>query len=100
MASQLIECPTARKLLSGPGKGPGCLQTLLRPSAVVCPVPRCQELIDASRLLCRRDWQLVPKRLRDRIWRTWRSGHRPGSFAHHLSVRLAIAACVVRRATD
>lgn len=98
MASQLIEGATARKLPSGPGKGPGRQQTLLRPAAVVCPVPGCHDLIDPSRLMCRRDWHLVPKWLRDRSWYTWDSGRRAGSHAHLASVRLAIAVCAVRRA--
>jgi len=98
MVSQLIDGATARKLLSGPGKGPGRQQTPLRLTAAVCPVPGCHELIDPSRLMCRRDWHRVPKRLRDRVWYTWRSGQGASGRAHRASVRLAIAVCMVRRA--
>jgi hypothetical protein len=98
MVSQLIEGATARKLLSGHGKGPGRQQTPLRPAAVVCPVPGCHELIDPSRLMCRRDWHRVPKRLRDRVWCTWRSGRGASSRAHRASTRLAIAVGMIRRA--
>ena len=97
MVSQLVEGVTARKLLSGPGKGPGRQQTPLRPTAVVCPVRSCHELIDPSRLMCRRDWHRVPKRLRDRVWKTWRSGQGASSRAHRASARLAVAVCMVRR---
>ncbi len=97
MVSQLIEGATARKLLSGPGKGPGRQQTSLRPTAVVCPVPSCHELIGPSRLMCRRDWHRVPKRLRDRVWYTWRSGQGASSRGHCAVARLAIAVCIVRR---
>jgi hypothetical protein len=97
MVSQLIERATARKLPSGPGKGPGRQQTPLRPAAVVCPVPGCHELIDPSRLMCRRDWHRVPRRLRDQVWYTWRSGQGASSRAHRASARLTIAVCMVRR---
>ena len=99
MTSQLIERPAARKLLSGPGKGPGRQRGPRGLTTIVgCPVPGCRELIDASRLMCRRDWQLVPQRLRGRVWQTWRSGLRAGSRAHRTAVRLAIGICAVRRA--
>jgi hypothetical protein len=42
--------------------------------------------------MCKRDWYLVPKVMRDRVWRTWRSGQGAHSRAHREAVRKAIAA--------
>lgn len=41
-------------------------------SAAPCPVPSCGGTAEAGRLLCRRCWFQVPKRLRDDVWHWWR----------------------------
>ena len=51
-----------------------------------CPVPGCGDPIDRTRLMCRRDWYLVPKQLRDRVWATWRSGQGAASREHQQAV--------------
>jgi hypothetical protein len=63
----------------------------LRPASR-CPVSRCGNQIDPSRLMCRVHWYLVPKQLRDRVWATWRSGRGAGSAEHQQAVLTAIAA--------
>ena len=47
--------------------------------------------------MCHRDWYRVPKRLRDRVWRTWRSGQQAASREHQEAVLKAIAAARVAR---
>jgi hypothetical protein len=42
--------------------------------------------------MCRRDWYQVPKRLRDQVWRTWRSGQEASTPEHQQAVLRAIAA--------
>jgi len=81
MSSQLAERPTPASLPAGRGKGPGG-QPLrsLRPGQ--CPVAGCGDPIDATRLMCRRDWNLLPAQLRDQVWVTWRSGHGAASREH------------------
>jgi hypothetical protein len=56
-------------------------------------VPGCRAQIDASRLMCRSHWYLVPKQIRDRVWATWRSGQGAYSVEHLETVRMAITAC-------
>jgi hypothetical protein len=62
-----------------------------------CAVPGCGEAIDPSRLMCRRDWYLVPKPMRDQVWCTWRSGQGAISREHEEAVRKAILASQSRR---
>jgi hypothetical protein len=61
-------------------------------------VPGCHAHIDPTRLMCRRDWYRVSKRLRDRVWATWRSGQAASSREHQHAVRAAISFCLVARA--
>ena len=92
MASQLKEEPGVSVMPGGPGRGPrGRLAEL--PRAGRCPIPGCRDLIDPSRLMCRRHWYLVPKQIRDRVWATWRSGEGALSKEHLETVRMAITAC-------
>jgi hypothetical protein len=96
MTSQLAERQTV-VAPRGRGRGPGGQPAGLPLRAGRCPVPGCGEEIDQTRLMCRRDWYLVPRQLRDRVWRTWRSGQRAGSREHQQAVLAAIAACQVAR---
>jgi hypothetical protein len=89
MTSQLAEDPTITALPAGVGRGPGGQPKGL-PSR--CPIAGCRDQIDPSRLMCRGDWYLVPKQLRDRVWATWRSGQGALSREHQEAVRTAIAA--------
>jgi hypothetical protein len=97
MTSQLAERQTSASLPTGRGKGPGGQPFLVPPPLDGCPVPGCGDLIDATRLMCSRDWNLLPKRLRDRVWATWRSGHGAASREHQQAVRQAIAAARAAR---
>jgi hypothetical protein len=101
MASHREDGPAVPPVPGGTGRGPcgprGRLAGLPRVGRypVRCPVPGCHDQIDASRLMCRRHWYLVPKQIRDRVWATWRSGQGALSKEHLETVRLAIVACQV-----
>ena len=100
MTSQLAERRDASALLGGHGRGPGGQPTGLRLMTGLCPVPGCGDLIDQTRLMCCRDWYQVPKRLRDQVWRTWRSGQEANSREHQQAVLQAIAAARLARLPD
>jgi hypothetical protein len=97
MTSQLVERQTLSALPRGRGKGPGGPKAGLPLPTGRCPVPGCGEQIDPTRLMCRRDWYLLPKKLRDRVWATWRSGQAASSSEHQQAVLKAIAACRAAR---
>jgi hypothetical protein len=97
MTSQLVERQNVAALPRGRGRGPGGRPTGLRLPAGLCPVPGCHDQIDRTRLMCRRDWYQVPKRLRDRVWRTWRSGQKATSREHREAVIKAVAAARAAR---
>jgi hypothetical protein len=97
MTSQLAEHHDVSALLGGRGRGPGGQPTGLLLPTDVCPVPGCDDQIDQTRLMCRRDWYQVPKRLRDQVWRTWRSGQEANSCEHQQAVLQAIAAARLAR---
>lgn len=92
MTCHLAERRGASALLGGRGRGPGGQPTGLLLPTGLCPVPGCGDQIDPTRLMCRRDWYQVPKRLRDQVWRTWRSGQNASSREHQQAVLQAIAA--------
>jgi hypothetical protein len=93
MTVQLVEGPAVRDLPAGRGRGPGAPLLALPHRASRCPVPRCGDQIDPSRLMCRTHWYRVPRPLRDHVWATWRSGHGGASHEHRAAVLMAIAAC-------
>jgi hypothetical protein len=95
--TQLAERQNLAALPRGRGRGPGGQPTGLHLPARHCPVPGCEEQIDRTRLMCRRDWYHVPKRIRDRVWRTWRSGCAAGSPDHQEAVLKAITAARIAR---
>lgn len=97
MGSQLAEHQAPASLPKGHGKGPGGQPQGLLPSRGRCPVPGCGCPIDATRLMCRRQWNLMPRQLRDQVWATWRSGLGAASHEHRQAVFEAIAACRVAR---
>jgi hypothetical protein len=97
MTSQLAERQDVSALPRGRGRGPGGQPTGLLLPAGRCAVPGCGDQIDPTRLMCRRDWYHVPKRLRDQVWRTWRSGQEASSRAHQQAVLHAIAAAHLAR---
>jgi hypothetical protein len=97
MTFQLAERRDQTALPRGRGRGPGGQPTGLELPACRCPVPGCEEQIDRTRLMCRRDWYAVPKRVRDRVWRTWRSGREASSREHREAVLKAIAAARLAR---
>jgi hypothetical protein len=92
MTSQLAERQTSASLPQGRGKGPGGQPEGLLPPPGRCPVPGCGDPIDVTRLMCRRDWNLLPRQLRDQVWATWRSGRGTASRQHQQAVLEAIAA--------
>jgi hypothetical protein len=89
MASRMNE--GREELVTGRGRGPGLPGPKVGPRARCCPVPGCGEMIDPSRLMCRPHWYLVPKRLRDWVWATGRSGEAAFSRQYHDAVLMAIA---------
>jgi hypothetical protein len=68
MHRHLIEHCTHRRLPAGRGRGPGGQAVQFGAPAGRCLVPGCGEVIDGSRLMCRRDWYAVPRPLRDLVW--------------------------------
>lgn len=99
MTSELVQLPGSTVLPHGPGRGPGGQPSDALPNSVGrCAVPGCDEQIDRSRLMCRRDWYQLPKQLRDRIWATWRSGRAAASPEHLRAVQTAIRFCQMARA--
>lgn len=93
MTCHLAGHQTPASLPKGRGKGPGGQPAgLLLPPPGRCPVPGCGKPIDGTRLMCRRDWNLAPKQLRDQVWSTWRSGRGAASREHQHAVLQAIAA--------
>jgi hypothetical protein len=97
MTDLLLERPARRALPSGRGKGPGGALLPLWSGPKRCPVIGCDKRIDPSRLMCRRDWHLVPYELRGRIWATWRSGEAAFSSKHQGAVHEAIASSQAAR---
>jgi hypothetical protein len=89
----MMTCQLAVQAVTGGlGRGPRGQLTTLFSGAERCPIPRCQDQIDPSRLMCRVHWYMIPKDLRDRVWFTWRSGHGAFSGEHKDAVRRALAA--------
>jgi hypothetical protein len=76
---------------SGHGKGPSWYAQVPSTQGSRCPVPGCDTQIDASRLMCRDHWYLVPKEIRDLVWATWRSGTANLSREHQDAVLWALA---------
>ena len=92
MTSHAVQDRTVTDLTAGRGRGPGGPLLSSDQPAGHCQVPRCDEQIDPSRLMCRGHWYRVPKQLRDRVWATWQSGHGTSSSEHQRAVRRAVAA--------
>ena len=40
----------------------------------VCHATRCKISVPPAMLMCKRHWFMVPKRIRDEVWRTYRTG--------------------------
>ena len=97
MTTELAERQNLAALPRGRGRGPGGQPTGLELPAGRCPVPGCEERIDQTRLMCRGDWYRVPKRQRDHVWRTWRSGREASSLQHQEAVLKAIASARIAR---
>lgn len=53
-----------------------------------CPVHGCSAHRKRWALMCARHWYTVPKSLRDRVWKEYRS--RPGSLPHRRACMDAI----------
>jgi hypothetical protein len=96
MTTQLAGRPAVAVLPHGRGRGPGGRDGLSLPQGQ-CPVPACGQQIDRTRLLCRDDWYRLPERLRDHVWRTWRSGAGSTSREHRRAVLTAISSCELAR---
>jgi hypothetical protein len=92
MTSQLAERAELAALPAGRGRGPSGQQTGLPLPVGICAVPGCGDQIDPTRLMCRSDWYQAPKRLRDKVRRTSRSGREAKGCAHQQAVLQAIAA--------
>src|SRR5712692_1936277 len=92
MSGKLAAGHLAAAVTAGRGRGPRSQLAALQPRASRCPIPGCGEQIDPTRLMCRRDWYLVPKELRDQVWATWRSGQGAFTREHQAAVLRAISA--------
>ena len=79
-----------KAVTGGRGRGPRGQLVTLWSGADWCPIPRCGRQIDPSRLMCRSHWYMVPKRLRDQVWATWRSGQGARSPEHRAAVHRAV----------
>jgi hypothetical protein len=97
MTVQLLDRSAIRTMPRGPGKGPGVVWLALPAAAKPCLVPGCGHPIDLSRLMCRHDWYLVPKPVRDRVWATWCSGYGVLTREHRAAVKEAIQLCQAGR---
>ena len=53
-----------------------------------CPIPGCDWVKAPDELLCRTHWRMVPRELRDRVWREFRRLR--GSREHLAACRAAI----------
>ena len=84
--------PAEKAVTGGLGRGPRGQQTALSAGVRRCPIPRCGERIDPSRLMCRKHWYMVPKLMRDHVWATWRSGQAADSSEHQEAVHAAVVA--------
>lgn len=81
-----------RAVTGGRGRGPRGQLTTLSSGVGCCPIPRCSEPIDLSRLMCRSHWYMVPKEMRDQVWATWRSGQGAYEREHQDAVHRAVLA--------
>jgi hypothetical protein len=70
--------------------------------AHTCHARNCNAKVPRSMLMCRRHWFMVPKFLRDEVWRTYVHGQcnmdPPPSEAWHRAADAAIAAVAQREA--
>lgn len=57
-------------------------------SSTRCPIPGCDWVKAPDELLCRNHWRMVPRALRDAVWREFR--RRRGSQEHLAACRAAI----------
>lgn len=55
-----------------------------------CPADGCDRRVPYEMLACAYHYRLLPKPLRNRLYRTWRDGAGAGTQAH----REAVTACV------
>jgi hypothetical protein len=97
MTIQFAAKRPGRTLPKGRGKGPGVVWHALSAATKPCRVPGCGDRIDLSRLMCRHDWYLVPKPVRDWVWATWDSGYGIVSREHRAAVDAAIQSCLASR---
>ena len=93
-----MKAPTSRRatvaaLPHGTGRGPGGKAHGILLPAGRCAVPGCGATIDPTRLMCRRDWYLVPRQQRDRLWAAWSSGAGVTSQEYRQAVPDAIDKC-------
>lgn len=53
-----------------------------------CPIPGCDWVKGPDELLCRNHWRMVPREIRDRVWRELR--RQRGSAEHLKACQAAI----------
>lgn len=71
-----------------------------RPKSM-CPVDGCKRSVREHDMLCADCWKLVPKNLRDEVWRTWKAretGPRETWKAYESTAAAAIAAANASKA--
>lgn len=68
-----------------------------------CHAERCEAEVPPKLLMCRRHWFMVPKRLRDAVWATYREGQEiskdpsPEYMEAQQAAIAAVALCEGRR---
>ncbi len=62
------------------------------PGSHLCPARHCRARVPADKLVCPVHWAMVPRPMRDAVWRTWQHGEGAGTAAHTAAVGAAIAA--------
>lgn len=68
-----------------------------------CHLPSCREEVPPRLLMCKRHWFMVPKPLRDAVWREYRPGQEEGNAPvtkEYLQVAQAAIAAVQKKIED
>ena len=55
-----------------------------------CPAAGCDRKIGYGLLMCRSHWYMVPKSIRDTVWKAWEHGEGAGTPGHSAAIRAAI----------
>jgi hypothetical protein len=62
----------------------------------LCPARGCPLRVPRNKLVCLTHWQMIPRTLRNELWRAWDSGRGVGTEAYTLAALAAIKAVNAR----